>query len=72
MIEKISKQLIDICISECKKEHNRTFIKKTIIDPVLMHILGEIQPFVIASIVYFISTFIMLIVLLIIILTPRQ
>lgn len=65
MIEKISKQFVDLCILECKKTENKDIIKNSILDPLIMHILLQIQPFVIATIVYFIATFIMIIILLI-------
>lgn len=72
MLEKISKQLVELIIEQCKEENNKRVIKNTVIDPLIMHILLQIQPFAIAAIVYFISTFIMIIILLIMVLYPGK
>jgi hypothetical protein len=72
MIEKISSQFVSLCIDECKKENNKTLIKNTILDPLIMHILSQIQPFVIATVVYFITTLFLIILLLIILLLPKS
>jgi hypothetical protein len=72
MIEKISSQLVSLCIDECKKEDNRRVIKNTILDPLIMHILMQLQPFVIASIIYFTTTLILMILLLVILLWPKN
>jgi hypothetical protein len=69
MLEKISKQLVELIIEQCKDENNKRIIKNTVIDPLVIHILMEIQPFAIAAVVYFISTFIMIIILLIFVLS---
>ncbi len=58
MLEKISQQLVEMIIEHCKEENNKRIIKNTIIDPLIIHVLLQIQPFVIATAVYFISTFI--------------
>ncbi len=68
MLEKISQQLVEMIIEHCKEENNKRIIKNTIIDPLIIHVLLQIQPFVIATAVYFISTFIMIIILLVIVL----
>lgn len=68
MLEKISKQFVELLIEQCKEENNKRIIKNTIIDPLIIHVLLQIQPFVIATAVYFISTFIMIIILLVIVL----
>jgi hypothetical protein len=72
MIEKISSQFVTLCIDECKKENNRTLIKNSILDPLIMNILSQIQPFVIATVVYFITTLFLIILLLIILLLPKS
>lgn len=72
MIEKISSQFFSLCIDECKKENNKTLIKNTILDPLIMHILSQIQPFVIATVVYFITTLFLIILLLVILLLPKS
>lgn len=72
MLEKISKQIIELIIEQCKEENNMRVIKSTILDPVIIHILLQIQPFIIATLVYFISTFIMIIILIIIVLYPNK
>jgi hypothetical protein len=72
MLHKLSSQVVDMCIEHCKKEENKTVIKNSILDPLIMHILEKIQPLVIASAVYFITTLILLIILLVILVWPRN
>ena len=72
MFDKVSKQIVSMCIDECKKESNKTIIKNSILDPLIMHILEKIQPLVIATAVYFIVTLLLLIILLAIIAWPRN
>ncbi len=72
MLNKLSSQVVDMCIEHCKKEENRIIIQDSILDPLIMHILQKIQPLVIASAVYFITTLILLIVLLVIVIWPRH
>ena len=70
-MDKISKQLVDLCIEECKKQENKDIVVKNILDPLIMHILEKIQPFVIATAVYFITTLVLIIILIAILLWPR-
>lgn len=70
-MDKISKQLVDLCIEECKKPENKDTVIKNILDPLIMHILEKIQPFVVATAVYFITTLLLIIILLVVILWPR-
>jgi hypothetical protein len=72
MIEKISKQLVELIIEQCKDENNKRVIKNTIIEPLIMHVLVQVQPFIVATMIYFVSTFIMIIILLIIVLYPNR
>jgi hypothetical protein len=72
MIEKISSQFVNLCIEECKKEDNKKVIKDTVLDPLIMHILSQLQPFVVASIIYFTTTLILMILLLVILLWPKN
>ena len=71
MIEKIANQFVTLCIDECKKEHNKKVIKGSIIDPVIMHIISQIKPFVIATVIYGITTLVLIIVLLVILVTKN-
>lgn len=70
MLEKISKQIVEMIITECKKDTNKKVIKNSIIDPLVMNILVELQPFIIAGIIYFISTFLMIVILIVILVYP--
>jgi hypothetical protein len=72
MIEKLSKQLVEICINECKKEDNKNTIKNHILDPLIMHILIQTRPFVVATIAYFILNMVMIIVLLVLLVVPNH
>jgi hypothetical protein len=70
MLDKVSSQIVDLCIKELKA--NEKTIKSSILDPVVMHILEQIRPFVIATVVYFILTLVLIIILIIIILWPKS
>ena len=68
--EKISGQVLDLCIKKLKE--NEQEIKTTVLDPLIMHILQQAQPFIVATIAYFIVTLILIILLVIIVLWPKS
>jgi hypothetical protein len=70
MIEKVSSQVMDLCLKKLKE--NEEQIKTTVLDPLIMHILEQIQPFVIATVAYFITSLILIILLVIILLWPKS
>lgn len=72
MLQKLSKQFVDIVIEEITNEDNMRTIKNKILDPLVKNILIEIQPYVLAAGIYFISTFIMIILLVIILLSEHS
>lgn len=65
MIEKLSRQFVALCLSECQKEKNKALIQGEILDPLIIHVLHKIQPMVIATSIYFITTATLIIILLI-------
>jgi hypothetical protein len=69
MIEKVSSQVMELCLKKLKE--NEQQIKTTVLDPLIMHIIEQIQPFVIATIIYGITTLILIILLVIIVLWPK-
>jgi hypothetical protein len=71
MIDKIARQFVDICIKECEKDDNKRIIRDSILDPLIMHIISQIQPFIVATMVYGITTLVLIIILLILIVYPR-
>jgi hypothetical protein len=70
MIEKVSGQVLELCIKKLKE--NEQHIKTTVLDPLIMHLLQQIQPFVIATVAYFITSLILIILLVIILLWPKS
>jgi|GEM_PF-6475416 hypothetical protein len=64
-MEKISQQLVKMCLDECRKENNKKLIHDEILDPLIMHILEKIQPIIIVTSVYFITTAVMIIILVV-------
>lgn len=69
MINKISSQFVDLCLKECKKQKNKDIIKNSILDPLIMHVLYQLRPIIIGSMVYFIATFLMIVALIVIIIS---
>lgn len=69
MIDKISGQFVELCLKECKKKRNKDIIKNSILDPLIIHIIYQLRPVLIGSMIYFISTFIMIVILMVIILS---
>lgn len=65
MMKKISKQFIDLCLEEFKNEKNKKFLQVEVIDPLIVHVLEQIQPMIIATSVYFITTATLIIILII-------
>lgn len=70
-MEKISKQLVDLCLNEFQKDHNKIFIQDEILDPLIMHILDKLQPIIIITSAYFITTIVLFVILIAVILTPN-
>jgi hypothetical protein len=66
-MEKISKQFVGLCLSECRKETNKIFIQDEILDPLIMHIFEKIQPIIVVTSIYFITTVVLIIILVILI-----
>ena len=69
MIDAISGQFVDLCLKECKKKRNKDIIKNSILDPLIMHILYQLRPVIIGSMIYFIATFVMIVILMVILLS---
>lgn len=64
-MEKISKQFISLCLEEFKKEKNKKLLQVEVLDPLIIHVLEKIQPMIIATSVYFITTATLIIILII-------
>lgn len=69
MMNKISGQFVDLCLKECRKQKNKDIIKNSILDPLIIHTLYQLRPVIIGSMIYFISTFLMIIALMVILLS---
>lgn len=66
-MEKISKQFIELCMIEIKKDKNKKLIQDEVIDPLIMHVFEKVQPMIIATSVYFITTATLIIIMIILI-----
>lgn len=56
-IKKICIEVIDKCVLEFKKEHNVNKIKKEILDPSIKYIIHQLYPYIIATCIIFVLTF---------------
>ena len=71
VMEKVSKQLVTLCLNEFQKDHNKAFLQDEILDPLIMHILDKLQPIIIITSAYFITTIVLFVILIAVILTPK-
>ncbi len=58
MYENLINDVFALCIREFKKEENRTAINNNIIDPLIKTILDKVYPYIIATSVIIILTFV--------------
>lgn len=58
-IKKICMEVIDKCVLEFKKEHNVNKIKKEILDPSIKYIIDQLYPYILATCIIFVLTFLM-------------
>jgi hypothetical protein len=70
MIDAIAKDLVDICIKECKKEQNRNDIQEHIIGPTMEYIMIYIKPYVIITSIFFVTIVILIAAILMLVLYP--
>ena len=52
-------EVIDKCVLEFKKEHNVNKIKKEILDPSIKYIIDQLYPYILATCIIFVLTFLM-------------
>lgn len=65
-MDTVPKKFVKFAIEELKK--NKAQLKILVLDPVATSIIDQIFPFMLAGLAYFISTFVMFIILLILVL----
>ena len=58
-IKTICEDIINNCVLEFKKEHNVNKIKKEILDPSIKYIIDTLYPYILATCVIFVLTFLM-------------
>jgi hypothetical protein len=69
MINKISEQFVNLCMKHCIKKKNKEIIKNKILDPLIIHVIYQLKPILICTMIYLISTFVMIIALIVILLS---
>lgn len=57
----VCNELIDYCIYEFCKEENKSRVKKNILDPCVEYLVNQFYPYIIATCIIFILTFILVI-----------
>ena len=71
-IKEICSTIIDKLVLEFKKEHNVKKIKKEILDPSIKYIIDKLYPYILATCVIFVLTFIMAVAILIILIFSKN
>ena len=75
MSEKIKNICLDIinkCVYEFKKQENMDKIKKEILDPCVSHMMKKIYPYILATCVIFVLTFLLATAILIILIFKNK
>ena len=68
----LTTSVIDACINEFRKEENRTKLNDNILDPIVDHILGKIQPYILVTSCTFVVIIILSIVIIYLIITSDK
>ena len=71
-IKEICSTIIDKLVIEFKKEHNIKKINKEILDPSIKYIIDKLYPYILATCVIFVLTFIMAVAILIILIFSKN
>lgn len=67
----LTRQLIDVCLQQVKKQKNKDIIEKHIVNPTLDQLMEKLQPFIIGTVAYFVVVAVLLLALLALLLMPR-
>ena len=68
----ITSEILDACISEIRKEESQQKINSTIIDPLVDHIMGRIQPYILVTSCTFVIIILLSIVIIYLILSSGK
>ena len=71
-IKQICLEIIERCVDEFKKENNFNKIKCEILDPCVSHMMNKIYPYVLATCVIFVLTFLLATAILIILIFKNK
>ena len=71
-LHKICEDLISMCITEFNKEKNKSRVKEHILDPCVKYLVDQFYPYIIATCIIFILTFLLAIAILTVLLKNNQ
>ena len=71
-IKEICSTIIDKLVLEFKKEHNVKKIRKEILDPSIKYIIDKLYPYILATCVIFVLTFVMAVAILVILIFSKN
>jgi hypothetical protein len=71
-IKNICLEIIDKCVCEFKKEENMNKVKSEILDPCVSHMMDKIYPYILATCVIFVLTFLLATAILIILIFKNK
>lgn len=72
MLNKLIKEILELCIIECKKTHNFLKIEKYVLSPIIDYILEKIKPYILIMSILFITIILLIISILFIIITSSS
>jgi len=70
-INKMFKEVIDICVCEFNKEDNRKKIEDNILEPVIEYILDKIKPYILITSIFLITIILLILCILYISILPK-
>jgi hypothetical protein len=65
----IIRNIVKICIAECKKKHNINQIDNYILSPLVEKVIEHIKPYIITTIIFFIIMFMLIVSTIVLLIT---
>ena len=66
-VHRISKEFIQTCLAEAQKDHNKNLFQVHVLDPIVQYALGRLFPYIIATSIVFLLTFVLAVAILVLV-----
>lgn len=68
-IHRISSEFVQACLAEARKEHNKDLFQVHVLDPIIQYALSRLFPYILATSIVFLLTFILAVAILVMIMS---